>query len=86
MVKIKISSIVMEFLDDGDLYQKIVAHQKEGTTFEEKDIWRTLLHVTLGLKRLHDFNILHRDLKVQIDICRVPTFFCRKTVRLSSEI
>jgi hypothetical protein len=26
-------SIVMEFLDDGDLYQKIVAHQKASTEF-----------------------------------------------------
>ena len=26
-------SIVMEFSDDGDLYQKIVSHQKAGTYF-----------------------------------------------------
>jgi serine/threonine protein kinase len=55
----------MEFLDDGDLYQKIVAHQKNGTFFDEAMIWKTLTNVVLGLKRLHDFNILHRDLKVQ---------------------
>lgn len=68
-------SIVMEFLDDGDLYQKIVAHQKAGTEFEEKTIWRTLIQVTLGLKRLHDFNILHRDLKVTLIKCRVQMSF-----------
>ncbi len=56
----------MEFLDDGDLYQKIVAHQKASTTFDEQTIWKTLIHVTLGLKRLHDFNILHRDLGIVI--------------------
>ena len=66
MVNLKICSIVMEFLDDGDLYQKIVAHQKNGTFFDEATIWKTLIHVTLGLKRLHDFNILHRDLKVKL--------------------
>lgn len=56
----------MEFLDDGDLYQKIVAHQKNNTFFDEATVWKSLIHVTLGLKRLHDFNILHRDLKVKL--------------------
>lgn len=68
----------MEFLDDGDLYQKIVAHQKANTSFEESGIWQTLIQVTLGLKRLHDFNILHRDLKVESSIIKSANVFLDK--------
>ena len=76
----------MEFLNDGDLYQKIVDHQKNNTTFDEETIWKTLIHVTLGLKRLHDFNILHRDLKVKLKIFRVQMSFLIKLVVLNLEI
>lgn len=48
-----ILSIVMDFSDDGDLYQKIVQHQKDNTNFTEEQIWKSLIHVTIGLKKLH---------------------------------
>ena len=64
----------MEFSDDGDLYQKIVQHQKEESVFEEDSVWRTLIHITLGLKKLHSLNILHRDLKVELHPFRAPMF------------
>jgi hypothetical protein len=35
MVFIILFSIIMEYSDDGDLYQKIVNHQKSHTQFEE---------------------------------------------------
>lgn len=35
MVKALLSSIIMEFADDGDLYQKIVDHKKKKELFEE---------------------------------------------------
>jgi NIMA (never in mitosis gene a)-related kinase len=55
--------IVMEFADGGDLYQKILEHQKRGSNFSEREIWQVLCQMVAGLKALHDKNILHRDLK-----------------------
>ena len=55
--------IVMEFADGGDLYTKIVAHQKSATEFSEREIWEVLVQMTAGLKALHARKILHRDLK-----------------------
>ena len=47
----------------GDLYEKIMAHQKNATEFAERDIWDALVQMTAGLKALHDRHIFHRDLK-----------------------
>ena len=33
----------MDYADDGDLYQKIVEHQKNKTQFEEDDIWKIFI-------------------------------------------
>lgn len=53
----------MEYADGGDLYQKILGHQKNKTKFPEKQIWNIFIHICKGLKALHDMKILHRDLK-----------------------
>lgn len=77
----------MEFSDDGDLYQKIVQHQKQYTTFSESYIWKTLIQVTAGLKQLHQMDILHRDLKVFIECnARVLMCFLAKTKLPNSAI
>ena len=55
--------IVMEYADNGDLYQKIVEYKKRKIYFEEIDIWKIFIQLVKGLKALHDLRILHRDLK-----------------------
>ncbi|CAD8059426.1 unnamed protein product [Paramecium sonneborni] len=54
--------IVMELLSGGDVYKRI-SQARGSTPFQEMDIWRALIHMTLGLKALHDQKVVHRDLK-----------------------
>jgi len=53
----------MEFADNGDLYQKIIEHQKNSTSFSENEIWAIFIQVVRGLRALHELQIMHRDLK-----------------------
>ena len=40
-----IKSIVMEYCNNGDLFQKIVEYQKKGTLFPEVEIWNIFIQV-----------------------------------------
>ena len=55
--------IVMEYAEEGDLFQKITVYKKRNVFFEESDIWRIFIQITKCLHDLHKCNILHRDMK-----------------------
>ncbi|KAL4445119.1 hypothetical protein ABPG74_018847 [Tetrahymena malaccensis] len=55
--------IIMEYVDNGDLLSHINKHIKNGTYFQEEEIWNVLIQVTKGLQSLHQLSIYHRDLK-----------------------
>jgi NIMA (never in mitosis gene a)-related kinase len=55
--------IVMEFADGGDLQSKINSLKKEGKHMKEEDIWNIFYQMILGLQALHNYKIVHRDIK-----------------------
>jgi len=57
--------IVTEYADQGDLYQIISKHSKARQYFEERQILKWFIQVTMAVKYIHDRNILHRDIKSQ---------------------
>lgn len=59
----KCLNIVMELCDGGDLLQKIEHYKRLGERIPERTIWQHFVSMMMGLKGLHDMQIVHRDIK-----------------------
>ncbi|EAR94643.2 plant dual-specificity MAP kinase kinase family domain protein (macronuclear) [Tetrahymena thermophila SB210] len=57
--------IVMDYCEEGDLYNQIIEQKKTGQGFTEQQILEWFVQICFGLKFIHDRRILHRDLKTQ---------------------
>ena len=77
----------MEYADKGDLFQLITERKKTKNYFTEQEVWRVYIQLLMGLKALHDFKILHRDIKsanvflFQGGICKLGDLNVSKVAR-----
>ena len=56
----------MDYSDDGDLLNKITQYRKLHRVFDEQFIFYVMIQILIGLKKLHELNVVHRDIKVSI--------------------
>eukprot|EP01064_Diplonema_japonicum_P031449 TRINITY_DN5624_c0_g1_i1.p1 TRINITY_DN5624_c0_g1~~TRINITY_DN5624_c0_g1_i1.p1 ORF type:complete len:764 (+),score=173.73 TRINITY_DN5624_c0_g1_i1:29-2320(+) len=62
-VEARVLCIVMEYVDGGDLAQRLKS--RNGVLMKEDEILHIFMQLCLAVKNLHDQHVLHRDLKTQ---------------------
>ncbi|CAI2364770.1 unnamed protein product [Moneuplotes crassus] len=55
--------IVMEYGENGDLYERILNQKERKMYLPENHIWKYFIQITRALAHLHSMDTVHRDLK-----------------------
>ena len=53
----------MEFVGGGDLLSKIKTCKENNLEISEETVWKYICQILIGLKKLHELKIIHRDIK-----------------------
>ena len=53
----------MEYVGGGDLQSKIKICIEKNLEISEETVWKYLCQMLVGLKKLHELKIIHRDIK-----------------------
>jgi len=86
--------LVTNYANKGDLYKIIERRRRKRLFFEEDKIWNYFIQISLGVKYLHDNNIIHRDLKTSnifinrknnLDLIQIGDFGIAKIVKASNK-
>jgi serine/threonine protein kinase len=54
----------MEYIAGGTLKSLVTKHHQSKTEFSDREIAQIIKSILEGIKYLHKFNIIHRDLKL----------------------
>ena len=57
--------IIFEYLNGGFLSEFLSLQRKKKSLIKEEIIWKIYIQLILGLNKIHNNNIIHRDLKTQ---------------------
>tara|TARA_Y100001970_G_scaffold294100_1_gene446845 strand:+ start:8835 stop:10355 length:1521 start_codon:yes stop_codon:yes gene_type:complete len=88
--------LITFYANKGDLHNEIKRLKKTYKCFDELKVWNYFIQISLGIKYLHDNNIIHRDIKTSnifihkendgTEIIKIGDFGISKIIKISTNM